>query len=98
LIVLKRWRDDVDLLVSTLHHRVRVVIMTLDLADRVPTAVTRLLDEFPGLLVVGIDLRREEARTFRKVVRIRAVPEFSVSGIVHAMFGPGPDHDRPSST
>ena len=80
LILLKPWRDDIDLLVWTRHYRVQVVIMTLDVADRAPPVVVRLLDEFPELLVLGIDLPREKAYTFRKSLQTGSISELFCPG------------------
>jgi hypothetical protein len=85
VVTLDRYPDEIDLLVAIREHRPHVVVMTAGLERRVPRQVARLLDEYPGLFVLAVDLNTERARTYRYRIEVRSVEELSVSGLLHAL-------------
>ncbi len=85
VVTLEDWRDEIDLLVATREHEASVVVLTVGLEERVPSAVSRLLQEFPGLWVLALDWRTERARTYRVRIEVRAVEELTVVGLVLAL-------------
>lgn len=85
VVALERWFDFVDIAAAIRSKDASVVIMTVALDKRVPGHVAVLLDEFPDLLVLALDLRAERARTYRKRLEIRTLRDFSVSGLLDAL-------------
>jgi hypothetical protein len=87
IATLGTYQHEMDLMVAIHAHDADVVVMTASLKARVPGQVVRLLDEYPGLFVLVVDLETERARTYRYRVEVRSVPELSVASLLHALRG-----------
>jgi hypothetical protein len=95
IVALESWRDVIDLAVAVHDHEARVLVMTVCLETRLPRSVARLLDECSGLLVLALDPGAELARTYRRRLEVRSLPELSVAGLVDALRGVvADDRDR----
>jgi hypothetical protein len=62
-----------EILVAARRHQVDVVVVSLQARPGIPSLVTHLLGELPGITVVGIDLEREYARIYREGRDVRTV-------------------------
>lgn len=87
VVTAKGWRDEVDVAVAAHRHRAEVVVLTATLGATVPPPVARLLDEYPWLTVIALDLGAERACLFHRPIRARALPECSVGGLLDALRG-----------
>jgi hypothetical protein len=77
---------DLDLMFAPDLVRSDVVVATLEPVSGVPPLVMRLLAEFPGLLVVNIELCAERARIFSDGDAITTIPQITAAAIVRAIL------------
>jgi hypothetical protein len=76
---------NIDILVRARRQRVEVVVATVERISDVPLLVTLLWTEFPEIRVVALALQEQCARIYRHDDEVRAIADFTASGILRAI-------------
>jgi DNA-binding NarL/FixJ family response regulator len=78
---------DAEILAAARQHRADVVVASLEPTPEIPPLVSRLLAEFPGMTVVGIDLEGGCARIYRDDREVQTASCENESELIWAITG-----------
>jgi hypothetical protein len=87
LLVIDAEPCDAEILEAARQHRADVVVANLEPTPEIPPLVSRLLAEFPGMTVVGIDLEGGCARIYRDDREVQTASCENESELIWAITG-----------
>ena len=85
LVVFDEESRTIDVLIRAREHNVDVVILTPEPTVGAPPLVSRLLTEFPNILVVGLNPHEQCARVYRSNAKVRILLDLTASALIRAV-------------